>query len=91
LCCLFIYGFCPGGHLPVGLLLQPCVCPWPGLAELPGQVDPITTPLWLVQLPGVILADALFINPGATATNANVAATIANNAIVFVLVCIDIQ
>jgi hypothetical protein len=43
-----------------------------------------------VQLPGVILADALDINDGATATNANVAATIANNAIVFVLVCIDI-
>ena len=40
-----------------------------------------------MQPPGVILADALFINDGATATNAN--AAVANNAIVVVLFCID--
>jgi hypothetical protein len=67
------------------------VCPTPGPDELPGQEDPITWPLWLVQVCScVILADAVDINDGATATNANVAATIANNAKVIVLVCINI-
>jgi hypothetical protein len=93
-------GFCPGGHFCCGLLLQVCVpgvkvCPLPGPAELPGQDVPITSPLWLVQVggvvsPGVILADALPINDGAAATDANPMATIANSPN-FVFVCIKLQ
>jgi hypothetical protein len=54
------------------------VCPWPGPEELPGQDEPITSPLWLVQVGGlvscVILADALCVSMGAPA-NTNAAAT----------------
>jgi hypothetical protein len=58
------YLFCPGGHFVCGLELHVCVCPLPGSEELPGQVEPITSPLWFVQCPGVILAEALLIKNG---------------------------
>ena len=53
------------------------VCPWPGPEELPGQEEPITSPLWLVQVGGVvccvIFADASGVSIGAPA-NANAVA-----------------
>jgi hypothetical protein len=44
--------------------LHVCICPRPGSADLPGQLEPIVSPLWFSQCPGVIRAEALLIKPG---------------------------